>query len=396
MAIDDRGLSGRRLRQLRLARGWSLEELAAQAGYVVTKQAISKYERGAAYPSALVLRRLAAALGVAAASLWREPVVRIAIVAYRRRASLAQREREAIESAVSVQLEERVRLQMLLGEDNRYAIPAFQLLADTIEDAERAAEELRQQWHMGVDPIARVVDLLEQRHCHIIELDSADRFDGLAATATNEDGAVVAGAIVNRRGISGDRQRLSICHELGHLVLKVSRDSDGEKLVFRFASAFLAPASALRDVVGGRRTQIGLEELVYLKKLFGMSMQAILYRLRNLAIISEAVYRQWCKRISREGWKKEEPYSLAAERPQWLERSLRRAMAEGLLTVDDCWRVGRGGVEEAFPPPGNRQVWWQSSLEQRRHALAEEAARFLAEHPEEEWEDLETGDFLDE
>ncbi|MFA4846505.1 MAG: helix-turn-helix transcriptional regulator, partial [Patescibacteria group bacterium] len=70
-------MSGQRIKQLRMARGLSLEELATELGGIVTKQALSKYENDKAKPSLVVLNKLAATLGVKAAHLWEEPSVRV-------------------------------------------------------------------------------------------------------------------------------------------------------------------------------------------------------------------------------------------------------------------------------------------------------------------------------
>src|SRR5215472_16623807 len=79
-----------RIKQLRLAKGMSLDDLAASMGAIVTKQAISKYENNLAKPTHKVAARLANALGVPPLELWREPSVTIKFVAYRKRASLTK------------------------------------------------------------------------------------------------------------------------------------------------------------------------------------------------------------------------------------------------------------------------------------------------------------------
>ena len=386
-----------RLRRARLARGLTLEALAAAMGGIVTKQAIGKYEQGKAQPSPLVLTRLAAALGVKAAALWREPAVRIEFVAYRKRSSLALREREAIESAVSVRLEERVTLENLLGQGSGYALPVRDLPAATPEAAEQAAESLRRAWDLGLDPIGSVVDVLEDRHCHVIELETPDGFDGVSAVARDEAGRVVAGAVVSRRGVPGDRQRLNVCHELGHLVLNIPDDADAEKLAFRFGAAFLAPAATLRREIGARRAWLDLGELLLLKRTFGMSLQALLYRLKDLAIISEPHYQEWCARISQQGWRKDEPAPLPAERPTWLERNVRRAVAEGLITAADAGHLLGEQLAEPIPLSlVERRAFLGLPLEERRRLLAEQAEQFASGATEADWPDLETGDFLDE
>lgn len=209
-----------RMKQLRLARGLSLEALAAEMGGLVTKQALSKYEHGKALPSRNVLNKLAAALNVKAAYLWREPDIAVTFVAYRKKSRLPKREQEKIESFVRQSLEERVQLQNLIQQHNRVDLPIQGLRVKLEQDAERAAEDLRDRWHLGLDSIASVVNILEDHHIHVLEMDASEKFDGVSALAY--DGKEVkAAAVVTRRGIAGERQRLNLAHELGHLVLVV-------------------------------------------------------------------------------------------------------------------------------------------------------------------------------
>jgi transcriptional regulator with XRE-family HTH domain len=58
---------GQRIKQERLARSWSLSDLAERAG--VSKAMISKIERGEASPTATLLGRLSGALGLALSAL---------------------------------------------------------------------------------------------------------------------------------------------------------------------------------------------------------------------------------------------------------------------------------------------------------------------------------------
>src|SRR5689334_13677023 len=102
---------GQRIKQLRLARGMSLDALATALGGAVTKQALSKYELGKAHPSARVLTLLASVLGVKASQLAAPPAVHMEFTSYRRRASLPKREQERVESQIVEALEQRIQLQ---------------------------------------------------------------------------------------------------------------------------------------------------------------------------------------------------------------------------------------------------------------------------------------------
>ena len=72
-ATDPRKLFGLRVRQLRLARHLSQEELADRSGLHPTY--LSGIERGHRNVSLLNIHRLASALGVAPADLFAEPVI---------------------------------------------------------------------------------------------------------------------------------------------------------------------------------------------------------------------------------------------------------------------------------------------------------------------------------
>lgn len=366
---------GERLKLLRLARSLTMDALAAEVGGIVTKQAISKYELGKDVPSPRVLAKLAAALGVKSVHLWREPSVSVELVAYRKGFGLNRGEQSRVESMVVESLEQRVRLQELTGQEAD-GIPAKSLRVSSVAAAEEAAARLRTTWRLGLDPIASITGILEDHLIHVIEIRANERFDGISAVAT-EGGKARAAAVVSRQGLPGERQRLSLAHELGHLVMDVPADVDEEKAAFRFAGALLAPVEVLHREVGKSRSTIDQAELLLLKKSLGMSMQAILYRLRDLQIITEGHYRQWCVVVSRARYRKSEPNPLPPEVPTWLLRTVLRALAEGLLSNDDAERIL--GSAAQLPKPAlsliERRAFMALPVEQRRQRIEEDADR---------------------
>jgi transcriptional regulator with XRE-family HTH domain len=386
-----------RLKQLRLARGLSLEGLAAEMGGIVTKQALSKYEQGKAQPSPVVLNKLAAALGVKAAHLWSEPSIQVKFIAYRKGSGLLKREQLKVESFVSQELEERIRLQELTHQFDNSGLSIQTLHVKTLEDSERASEVMRKKWNLGNDPIASVTGVLEDHLIHVLEIDANERFDGISAVGYDEEDCVKAAAVVTRRGVVGERQRLNITHELGHLVLDISKDIDEEKAAFRFGTAFLAPAEVVFREVGSKRAFIQPEELLLLKRRFGMSIQALLYRLRDLGIITESYYRQWCMDISRLGWKKQEPLDLQPEQPQWLRQNVLRALGEGLMTQGEAERMLGETMEiKQSLTLRQRRAFMKLPLEERRRILAEQAEKMAAYYKQDlEWKDLQGGDIIE-
>ncbi len=79
-------------------------------------------------------------------------------------------------------------------------------------------------------------------------------------------------SIPPEQAVPGDRQRLTVAHELGHLVLHARQSQPvsaadatrRENEAHRFASAFLAPGDAVINDLGGAR--VSLIALARLKK----------------------------------------------------------------------------------------------------------------------------------
>ena len=384
---------GERLRRFRLARGMSLGDLEAAIDGLVSSQTLSKYERGKLQPTATTLNQIAAALGVKSAQLWGEPPCHVEWIAFRKRARLGKREQERIQSFVAEEFEKRVQLQEQICEGDTIELPMLKATARNLDDAEEAAVSLRDTLNLGIDPIANLIDVLEEHYIHIIEVEADEDFDGISALARDSDDKPLAAAIATRSGVPGDRQRLNIAHELGHLILKLCADVDAEKAAFRFGAAFLTPAEQLCRDVGEKRDNIQMLELLYLKRRYGMSVQAMLFRLRDLEIITNAYYKRWCININRAGWKKREPIEIPPEKPERFCQQVHRALSEELITKTEAEQL----LNHIVKPSADR------SFSERRQFLKlpkEERERILMEQAEEmadfyehdtEWREWEGG-----
>ncbi|MBF0388433.1 MAG: ImmA/IrrE family metallo-endopeptidase [Candidatus Omnitrophica bacterium] len=385
-----------KLKQLRLAQGWSLDELVARIGGAVTKQAISKYELGKAQPSAKILNKLAAAFKVKTMQLLAEPQYKIEFIAYRKRSGLAMKEQVRIENRVREAMEQRLRVQDLVyAGKSKLAVPQFQI--NRLEDVESVADQMRAKWGLGRDQLSNVTSILEDNFVHVVEIEAHEKFDGIAAIAY--EGKEVKGfAVAVRKGIPGDRQRLNLAHELGHLVLRVSNSVDEEKAAFRFGGAFLAPQEWIKREVGPHRTAIDAQELIILKKKLGMSIQAILHRLSDLGIINNSTYSAWFRTISIMGWRKQEPSPLAVEKPEWLKQHVYRAFAEGILSQKESEVLLGEKIDDKTPLSLQRmRSFMKLSIEERRRILADQADKAAVHYASDASRDAwQTGDFLEQ
>jgi transcriptional regulator with XRE-family HTH domain len=385
-----------RLKQLRLARGMSLEGLAAEMGGIVTKQALSKYELGLSNPSAVVLNRLAQALEVKAAYLWSEPSIDCRFIAYRKGTGLAKSEQQRVESVVCWMLEDRVRLQQTIQGATEVDLPVGNYKIGSLEDVESFAKDLRGKWSLGLGPIPTVTGTLEDHFVHVLEIEAARRFDGISAVAYDSEENIAAAAVVSRKPLPGGRQRLNLAHELGHLVLKTPESLDEEKAAFRFAGAFLAPDEAMFKEFGRKRSLVQSAELFLLKQKYGMSIQSLIYRLHDLGIISDKHYKEWWVTVNREGWRKEEPSELKPEKSEWLKKTVLRALSEGLITKGDAVKALGEPVEaKESITLVERQAFLKLPLEERRTIMARQAKEMAAHYRQEKVEDLETGEIFE-
>jgi Zn-dependent peptidase ImmA (M78 family) len=250
-----------------------------------------------------------------------------------------------------------------------------------------------------LDPIANVIGMLEDHFVHVIDIDTADGFDGISAVAYDTTQQVIAAAAVTRSGVPGERQRLNLVHELGHLVLSVSSDVDEEKAAFRFGAAFLAPAESLYQEVGRRRTSVSLEELLLLKQRFGLSLQALLYRLRDLRIITAYQHKHWCIQINKHGWRRKEPEELPSEQPQWLRQNVLHALAEKLISREEAQNLLKERISINTEEPLTlieRRAFMRLPITERNRILAEQAGKMADFYGQDtEWRETEGGDFID-
>jgi Zn-dependent peptidase ImmA (M78 family) len=321
---------GERIKQGRQMAGLTLRELAARSG--VSAQAISKYERNINAPGSNVLIQLARALGVKVEFFLRPKSFSKIEVKFRKRKSLSVKGKNIILSHVSDWLERYLEIEGILSEGEsifRFEFPmGFPKEVKNLETVERAAEDLRRAWDLGMGPIENLTDLLESKGLKVGSLDSDMKFD--ACTFQAEDDISIIG-IVTRSDAPGDRQRFNMAHELGHLVLRTD-GIDDEKAAHRFASAFLVPEAAVRFELRGKRADLSFYELHLLKHKYGLSMQAWIYRARDLGIIPESKANALFKWFSYKGWRKEEPGdAMPLEIPRRFERLVMGAMADGLI-----------------------------------------------------------------
>lgn len=184
---------------------------------------------------------------------------------------------------------------------------------------EKVAEQVRKQWNLGIGPIDNFQYVLESHGIIVTssrnvaaEIDAFSQRVWLGKGRKQGYVFIIALALGEK---PIERLRFDMAHELGHVLLHPWEDSneDLDKGSFKarenqanmFASALLLPERAFtRDIVA-YATEIDYYR--HLKKKWRVSMQAMMYRARQLGIITGNQFSYMMRQVSKNGWRRHEP-----------------------------------------------------------------------------------------
>ena len=236
-------------------------------------------------PSSTVAIALAKSLDVSTSYLLSPSNVSLESVEFRKEASAKAKERAVVEAEVLDSVDRYLQIEQILGVDDSSREQQDWTPYDvrTVEDAEDAAVSLRVTWDLGSRPIPDITELLEERGIKIIKLRLPSTVDGLTCDVRRTDGNDFS-VIVCSDEKSIERQRFTIAHELGHVIMKVSSEFLEEMACNRVAAAFLIPADELRREVGRHRLNFGFGELVEIKQKYGVSAAALVTRMQGCGL----------------------------------------------------------------------------------------------------------------
>ena len=295
-------LIGKKVKELRLLYGQTQEELARALG--VSKEFISMIESGKRLPGLETMALLGKAFNKDTDFFMREEEEPFA--ALFRVENLGAPERSALDKAAKF-CQDYAFLEKETGQ--MPSIPPYypdkpaggtKSLHSIIEDVEHLAENEWRRLGLGDEPIKDIFSLIESQGVHVLRQEMGSvGFDG-AFLYSQENGAFI---IINAsRPLV--RQVFTAAHEYCHCLkhrnrgIQIDRNihensmqSDipaFERYANMFAGAFLMPKKAIERAVKNLNRHIGPEEVIQLKRHFGVSYQAMVWRLVNLKFIQKA------------------------------------------------------------------------------------------------------------
>lgn len=327
--------SGEKLRLARNFHGITLQELGIRVG--ATRQYIFQLENDEKNPSEELLHALSDALDVTSTFLTAttpERVVSSDTCHFRKLKTTPVKLTEQVvaHSEMFAVLVDYVEQFVSLPPVDFPSISVSSL--DQIEDA---AENCRLHWNLTVDePIVNMTRVVENA-------------GAIVATFVGTSPKIDAFSMNTRRPIivrsmakeSVTRQRFDIAHECGHLILHKDAVGKDEQLkedeANRFASSFLLPKRTFQREFPHRKHRLDWKAMFAMKRDWNVSVQAILRRAFDLKLINSAQYRSGNIFLSKQGFRKSEPFE-----PAELERA--ELMKLAVETMCEEYRKGLDNV----------------------------------------------------
>ncbi len=238
------------------------------------------------------------------------------------------------------------------------------------DEIEEVAANCRKQWGLGLGPITNVLALLESKGIAMCRYEiEGERID--AFSFWNGDRPFIFMASEKEAGV---RIRFDAAHELAHLILhrwvEQSELADPKTLkrieaeADRFAGAFLLPKKSFPNEVYTAR----LDAFLDLKRRWSVSIQAMIYRCKDLGLIDDDQFTNLYKQISYRKWRTKEPLDdpkvIRIEQPKLLQRAASMVLESGKKHPDEmCAEIALDPrmiatfwnlpLERLSPPPPN-------------------------------------------
>ena len=323
---------GKNLKRIRLLKNLSLKEAGSLLN--MSAPAISKYEKGDIHPDSKKLIEFANAYNVKVLDLLKTyDSPKMEFNSFRKRKRLQGENLELLKEIIQNKVSDYLKV-IELNEIKTKKNKIKKYICNNETDAELAAENFRNNYKLSINqPIPDLINVLENIGILIIEIDNSTEkfsdFDGLSEIVKDVP------LIVLLNNIDGERQRFTIAHELGHLILNIkNKNLNAEKMCNKFASNLLMPKEAVINEFGISRNNISFYELRAFKSEYKVSMAAILYRLKELNIISEYLYKKINISFSSKGYKKHEPDPIKPEKSYQFKRLVHKLEVDNIISLN--------------------------------------------------------------
>lgn len=321
-----------RLKNARKMNGLSLQDLSDSLGNSLSKQALNRLETGELKPDSEILSQLCKALNVTLDYFFKDNSVTLEHVKFRKLQKLPVKEQEKVKGRTIEFLERYFEIENLLGLNNSLPFTAKSFKVQSFEDAEKAARAMRYDiLKIGNDPIFNIYEMLEENNIKVFKTTVDKSFSGMSTIIDGKVGVIVFN---DSDEIPLVRKRFTLLHELGHLFMDLEgiEEKFSEKLCDTFAGAMLLPSEKVMEYFGGKRIKVYTNELKMIKKYFGISLSAIMYRAKSLDLISDSYLKFFMINYNRFYKAQEFEGYVGKEETSRFVQLLVRAVAQEVIT----------------------------------------------------------------
>ena len=317
--------NGQRLKEALQFRGKKMTELADETG--ISKQSLSLYANAGNKPPFENVEKIARTLDFPVDFFTSEDLCTVSTgnTYFRSQASATKKSRNAqkikleyVSKMYEVILNYVNVPELNLPDTTGIDIPEDIINVDSeqaINEIEKLAMLIREFWDLGSGPIDNLQYALQSNGIIVTGFRNVDSDIDAFSQQIKIDGKtiyIIALAIGSK---PIERLRFDMAHELGHILLhtwgedneEISRDEFNarEKQANMFASALLLPKKSFSKSVSAYPTNI--DYYFALKKKWKVSMQAMMYRARQLDIISANQFQYMMRIMSKNGYRLHEP-----------------------------------------------------------------------------------------
>lgn len=262
----------------------------------VTRQAISKYERGISKPTIDVLLAISKSLNFPLEFFYKnefETMAKSSPLFFRSNANIAKKSKTACKSFIKLTNDVKIQLEDYVD------FPCVELSVTDLDyedlsfaDIENLALQVRKAWGIDNAPVGDLIGLLENNGVIVSQLYADEKvFKGIDAFSCWKNATPYI--LYNPSRKSAVRIRFSILHEVGHLIMhsSLSEEDATKKAVIdfvdqqadQFAAAFLMPVTSFPDEIYGS----SLAAMTVIKEKWGVSISAILKRCESLGLLTD-------------------------------------------------------------------------------------------------------------
>lgn len=320
-------LNPSRLEFARMRRGWTKARLANELGVQV--RSVQGYESGEYAPEPERLSQIGTLLQFPEEFFFGDdlPLIDEHTASFRSMSKMsATLKRTALGAGTTA---------FLLNEwiEERFRLPEADLPDLSDLSPEDAAATLRRMWGIGEAPINNLIHLLELKGIRVYSLAiEAKEVDAFSVWHSGRP------FVFLNTFKTAEHSRFDAAHELGHLVRDRhsmlhgdAHSPEMEKEANAFAGAFLMPKNT---VTAHRAVLATMGKLIDMKRIWGVSLSALAFRMNQLGLFTEWTYRNLCIQMGKHGYRTTEPNPMPPESSQVLRKVFDSLRNEGVSRTD--------------------------------------------------------------